>query len=97
MQIVFAPEALREFEQAWRYYEATQPGLGRRFKEVVHTGLKRIKAWPLAFAIEAGDVRRLLLPHFPYKLLYAVEKDHLYVVAVAHQHRHPEYWRDRRH
>ena len=24
--------------------------------------------------------------------LYSVESDHIYVIAVAHQHRDPEYW-----
>jgi len=29
---------------------------------------------------------------FPYKLLYSVEKDHVLVIAIAHQHRKPDYW-----
>lgn len=44
---------------------------------------------------EFEDVRRVVLKRFPYKLLYSVETDHLYVIAVAHQHRKPGYWHDR--
>ncbi len=55
-----------------------------------------MQQWPLAAPVERGDIRRLLLSRFPYKLLYAVEADGLYVVAVAHQHRAPGYWSGRR-
>ena len=37
----------------------------------------------------------MILSRFPYKLLYSVEADHLYVIAVAHLHRAPDYWVDR--
>jgi len=30
-----------------------------------------------------------------YELLYSIEKDHLFVIAVAHQHRKPDYWLER--
>lgn len=26
---------------------------------------------------------------------YAIEKDHVFIIAVAHQHRQPDYWVDR--
>ncbi len=44
---------------------------------------------------ECLDIRRLVLRRFPYKLLYTVQADHVFVVAVAHQHRNPGYWTDR--
>jgi len=52
-------------------------------------------SWPLACPIERAEIRRLTLSRFPYKLLYSVESDHIYLIAVAHQHRMPEYWIDR--
>jgi plasmid stabilization system protein ParE len=96
MQVEFAPEARAEFDDARRYYEQQVPGLGERFRVEVRDALRRMRQWPLAALVERGDIRRLVLSRFPYKLLYAVEADHLYVVAVAHQHRAPEYWVDRR-
>ena len=29
------------------------------------------------------------------KLLYSIEMDHVFIIAVAHQHRNPDYWVDR--
>lgn len=92
MRLIFSPEARREFEEAERYHECQAPGLGTAFRAGVKEALPRIRAWPLSCPVERGDIRRLVLSRFPYKLLYSVESDHLYVIAVAHQHRKPEYW-----
>jgi len=55
----------------------------------------RLRHWPLASPIERGDIRRLILSRFPYKLLYSVAEDCTYIITVAHQHRAPDYWIDR--
>lgn len=95
MRSVFSPEAKAEFDAAVRYYERQMPTLGKKFAEDVRQGLKRLARWPLAAPIERDDIRRLVLGRFPYKLLYSVETDCIYLLAVAHQHRAPSYWQDR--
>jgi plasmid stabilization system protein ParE len=95
MRLVFSPEARREFEEAEHYYERQAQGLGSAFRASVKEALPRIRAWPLSCPVERGEIRRLTLSRFPYKLLYSVENDHLYVIAVAHQHREPDYWIER--
>jgi plasmid stabilization system protein ParE len=92
MSLIFSPEARWEFEEAERYYERQAPGLGAAFRAAIKEALPRIRAWPLSCPVERGSIRRLVLSRFPYKLLYSVESDHLYVIAVVHQHREPEYW-----
>jgi plasmid stabilization system protein ParE len=95
MRVAFSPEARDEFAEAERYYDEQLPGLGARLREEVRSALRRIRTWPLSCPIERGEVRRLILTRFPYKLLYSVESDHLYMLAVAHQHRKPNYWSGR--
>lgn len=95
MRIIFSPEARLEFEEAERYYVRQATYLGSEFRAEIRNALPRLRLWPLAFPIERNDIRRLLLSRFPYKLLYSTESDHIYVVAVAHQHREPNYWVDR--
>ena len=92
MRATFSPEARLEFEDAERYYNEQLLGLGERFRAEVRLALSRVRAWPLSYPCERGDIRRLILTRFPYKLLYSVEADHIYVIAVAHQHREPNYW-----
>ncbi len=95
MRVTFSPHAQAEFDQAERYYERQVPGLGGHFRREVQNALKRLQTWPLAAPIESGEIRRLILSRFPYKLLYSIEADGLYVIAFAHQHRAPGYWSNR--
>jgi toxin ParE1/3/4 len=92
MSIIFSPEARAEFEDGERYYEHQVAGLGARFRQDVKQALLRLRTWPLACPIERGDIRRLILSRFPYKLLYTIESDHVYILAVANTHRAPDYW-----
>ncbi|MBI3562476.1 MAG: type II toxin-antitoxin system RelE/ParE family toxin [Gammaproteobacteria bacterium] len=92
MRVIFTRIARLELEDAVHYYELEYLGLGSRFKEEVRKAALRIAAYPQAWSIERGDVRKCLLHKFPYKLMYSVEEDHILVIAVAHQHRKPDYW-----
>ena len=91
MRVIFTRIARQELEDAVRYYELEYSGLGHRFKEEVRKATLRIAEYPQAWSIERGDVRKCLLHKFPYKLMYSVEEDHVLVIAVAHQHRKPDY------
>ncbi len=95
MRIIFTRLARLELEDAVRYYELEYSGLGNRFKEEVRKAALRIATYPQAWSIERGDVRKCLLHKFPYKLMYSVEENHILVIAVAHQHRKPDYWVER--
>lgn len=92
MRLIFSPEAKLELEEAERYYNRQEPGLGEHLRKEIASALPLIRAWPLACPTEQGDIRRLTLSRFPHKLLYSVEADHLYVIAIAHQHREPDFW-----
>jgi plasmid stabilization system protein ParE len=95
MRVEFSPEARSEFEDGEDYYERQQNGLGARFRADVREALSRLRRWPLAAPLERGDIRRVVLSRFAYKLLYSVEADCIYIIAVAHLHRVPDYWAGR--
>jgi plasmid stabilization system protein ParE len=95
MKVTFTKFAKQELEDAVAFYELEYPGLGKKLKEEVRKSIIRIIEYPKAWSIERGDVRKCLLHKFPYKILYAIEKDHIVVIAVAHQHRKPDYWVER--
>jgi plasmid stabilization system protein ParE len=92
MHVIFTKLAIQEMNDAVQYYEFEYSGLGQRFKEEIRKAALRIAEYPHAFSIERGDVRKCLLHRFPYKLLYSIENDHILIIAVAHQHRKPDYW-----
>jgi len=92
MRVVFSPEAAAEYADAERHYAAQAPNAGLAFRSEVRAVLARLRNWPLAAPVERESIRRLLLRRFPYKILYSVERDLIYVIAIAHQRRAPEYW-----
>jgi plasmid stabilization system protein ParE len=95
MNYAFHPEAEAEFLEANAYYEERAPGLGLDFSAEVRAAIQRIQAFPLAWQVLEGEIRRALAHRFPYGVLYAVEDECIWIIAVMNLHRQPEYWRDR--
>lgn len=95
MNILFDKLAKLELDEAGDFYDFQVKGLGARFKKEIKNGIPRIREYPEAWPKARGDVRRYILHKFPYKILYSIEKDYIYIIAIAHSHRRPEYWIDR--
>ena len=91
----FHPEAHAEFLAALERYERLRPGLGSAFLAAVQAATDYALRSPDAGAPVGAALRRVFVRRFPYYLLYAVERDQLRIVAVAHFRRHPQYWADR--
>jgi toxin ParE2 len=94
-EAIFHPEARAEVSQSVEFYEARLEGLGLRFVSAVEETAKRISASPEAGAALAGGFRKRIVSGFPYSVIYRIREDYVYLVAVAHQHRRPDYWRER--
>jgi hypothetical protein len=84
-----------ELDEAIRWYDAQAPGLGDAFLVEVLSAIHRITLYPAAWHPLDDGVRRCRLTRFPYGLIYTVDKSDILVLAVAHLHRQPDYWRDR--
>lgn len=65
------------------------------FAVAIHKTIADIAEFPLAVPLIRIGIRKKVLLHFPYNVLYSVESDTLLIVAVAHQKRRPNYWRSR--
>ena len=83
MKVIFSKLARREFEDAIHFYELEYAGLGEKFKQEIENMVLRIAKNPRAWSIESGEVRKGLLHRFPYKLLYSIEQDHIFIIAVV--------------
>jgi toxin ParE1/3/4 len=95
MKYDFHPEAEQEFLEAAARYEAEVTGLGERFGTEVFRVVELLLANPGLGAHIEGELRHFVLRRFPYSVIYACGSDVLYVLAVAHGHRHPGYWASR--
>ncbi len=92
----FHPDAEAEFNKAIEYYEEIESGLGFDFAIEVYSTIQRSIAFPNAWPVIDGEIRRSLVRRFPFGILYAQENEGIYIAAVMNLHRHPEYWKDRK-
>ena len=95
MKIRFVDEAAAAFLDVVSYYEQKQPKLGRRFKEEVQQTLLWLGENAEACRLRSNGYRRLNLRIFPYYIPYILRGPTLWVVAIAHRRRKPEYWIER--
>lgn len=96
MNIFFDELAQAEYDDAINYYELELSGLGLKFKDEIIRSLRNIIKFPLSGTLENNEIRHYLLHKFPFKILYSIERDYIYIIAVAHMHREPNYWIDRK-
>ncbi len=95
MKYVFHPEAEAEFLAAIDYYEGCEPGLGYDFSIEVHSTIANILSFPNAWPILEDEIRRCLTRRFPYGVVYSQDGHVIFILAVMHLHRDPDYWKDR--
>jgi len=91
----YLPPALEEMAESAIFYEDQSPGLGAEYLDDVQRIVKRLRENPKLGHPLVKDLRRGLLTRFPYSIIYSIESEFILVIAVAHQRRHPYYWRER--
>lgn len=95
MQLIFLALARDEMAEAKRFYNRQQQGSGESFQREAEAAARLIQERPLAWQVEVEPVRRFLFDRFPYKMLYIIRAERIVVIAIAHQHRQPDYWVER--
>ena len=95
MNILFATGALEEAQEAKAYYESEVDGLGKAFIAVIHSSIQEIKSYPCRSRLFHANYRRFLIERFPFGIIYRIEEDTIFVVAIAHLKRRPFYWKER--
>jgi plasmid stabilization system protein ParE len=95
MNVIFIEEAKLEIDDTVLFYELEQKNLGLLFKKELKRLIDIIVDYPEIGSNENYNLKSLLLHKFPYKVIYSVNNDQILILAIAHQHRKPEYWADR--
>ncbi len=95
MTYSYHPHARRELNDATDYYDHIDPRLGDLFLEEIDDCIKRILKFPRAWTQLRGSVRRCRTHRFPYSLIYELEDENIFILAVMHSSRRPNYWVDR--
>lgn len=99
MKVTLVPEADEELVAAARWYEDRGRGLGERFVSEVSAALRDIEDAPTRYPRmryrAPREIRRRVLHHFPYVIVYELRESECRVAAIAHTSRRPMYWRSR--
>jgi len=95
MKAGFHPGAAEEIVETTAYYEGEVPGLGDRFIAEVEQIVEVLCDQPNIGQSVGEELRRIILARFPYSLIYSIESERIWVIAVAHHRRRPGYWQER--
>ena len=94
-KIIVRPEARREIQEAFDWYEEQSEGLGGEFLRAADACLSGVQRSPDAYQVVHGEVHRALLRRFPYALFYLIRDDTIIVLACFHVKRSPADWQRR--
>lgn len=95
MPIRFLRGARIDFLAAAAFYESEAARLSAAFVATVEDALNLLASAPRIGSPYEDTTRRIILPRFPYSLIYEVADDEVVIVAVAHHRREPGFWNDR--
>ena len=89
------PEALAESEETARFYAARDATISTAFTVALESALFDIMTHPEAHPAYLHGTRRLVMGRFPFSVVYSIEEGSILLIALAHMHRRPGYWRGR--
>lgn len=89
VDIVFHPGAEDELKEAILWYGNQQKGLDIEFVRCIDDAIQKIKRNPGIYPIEFENYRKKVVRRFPFKIIYEIMDDHIYILAVFHSRRNP--------
>ena len=95
MNVRLTPEAEEDVADARRWYRQRSASAADRFIVAVATALDFVGRYPKGQPILYRTSRRVLVPRFPYFVLYYLDGDNAVAFGCFHTARDPEIWRER--
>ncbi|MGH9618305.1 MAG: type II toxin-antitoxin system RelE/ParE family toxin [Bryobacteraceae bacterium] len=89
------PDALEEAEAARDWYRRRSVRAAEMFLDELDCAIAAIESDPARYPEYLFGARRTILRRFPYLMVFRTIGSDVEVIAVAHGHRRPGYWRVR--
>jgi plasmid stabilization system protein ParE len=93
--ITFHPDVEVDIQGSYVWYEDELQGLGLQFISELEQGFDAISYAPSTWVNFEHGFRRYILARFPFSIIYKENEDEVSIVAVMHNSRNPEYWKER--
>ncbi len=95
MKVAFHPEAVDEAAAARAWYAERSHQAALMFDAELERAVATLREAPFRWPPGLHGTRQLRFRRFPFGLVYRVGADEVEVIAVAHLHRRPGYWKNR--
>ena len=95
LEFEYLDEAVIEAAAAAEWYATRSATAAAGFEAELDEAESAIQLLPHAWPPYDHGTRRYLLRRYPFGIVYRVEAARILIVAVAHGHRRPGYWRNR--
>ena len=84
-----------ELVESGLFYERRRVLLGDNFLNLIEEALAKIQANPDSGKPGKFQTRSWKVRRFPFRIVYLEQPEHIWIVAVAHLSRKPNYWLER--
>jgi hypothetical protein len=94
-KVTVLPEAEDELVEAALFYKQVPSELSGDLLNEFYGSILKISNNPQSFQTIRKEYRKINLRRFPYKVIFRIHLNEIFVVAFSHQKRKPYYWKNR--
>lgn len=92
-KLIVKPEAEREIQDIFDWYEGKVQGLGERFLDELEIKFSRILDHPEGFQFHFKDFRFAFLDRFPVSIHFKIEGNMIYIFGIFPTSINPDNWK----
>lgn len=92
-QIVIDPRAEDEARAAFLWYLDRSPSAAEDFQVALEAALASIAEAPRRWPEVEPRIRKRVLGHYPYSVLYTIDGSVVTILVLMHHRRRPGYWK----
>ena len=97
MKIIVHPAATADLNNAAAFYSVqANKQLGLALIAEFEKAASLLSENPELGVPWVSGTHRFVLRRFPFSIVYCLFPDHIFVIAIAHQRRRPDYWHRRK-
>lgn len=89
------PDAIREVRAARQWYAAHSVQAAEEFIVELRKAVQNVIEAPSRWPMYSSSTHKYRLHRFPYSIIYRKSQTSIQIIAVAHGHRRPGYWKQR--
>lgn len=89
------PAALAELKSALTWYSEKSSATASKFAAELDRAVQLVSGAPKTWPTGEHGTRKFVLQHFPFAIIYREKGSAVEILAVAHGHRRPSYWKNR--